>query len=84
MNTPNSSIFHRMSTQSHLLRPCFVQEVGKFAMAVCELSGQLLVYDEDKYADITEDEVVAAMEEVTHRAFSAAYTHVLNLFSGDK
>ena len=53
-------------------------------MAVCELSGQLLVYDEGKYADISEAEVVAAMEEVTQRAFSAAYTHVLNLFSGDK
>ena len=33
---------------------------------------------------VEQEEVVAAMEEVTQRAFSAAYTHVLNLFSGDK
>ena len=50
-------------------------------MAVCELSGQMLVYQDDKYQDIQEFEIISAMTESTLSTYNSVYADVQKLFS---
>ena len=50
-------------------------------MAVCELSGQMLVYQDDKYQDIQESEIISAMNEATLTTYNSVYADVQKLFS---
>ena len=52
------------------------KEAGDFVIAVCELSGQLLVYTEDKYENITEEEVVTAMRDTVLATFNRTYEDI--------
>merc|ERR1719209_2078522 len=45
------------------------KDPGAFAMAVCELSGQVLVYEESEYNYLTEDAVTAAQVSATENLF---------------
>ena len=49
-------------------------------MAVCELSGQMLVYDEKTYGNISEDEIVRAMGDTVQETYSRTKEDVMNLF----
>ena len=49
-------------------------------MAVCELSGQMLVYDEETYGNISEDEIVLAMSDTVQETYSETKQDVMNLF----
>lgn len=51
-----------------------------FVMAVCELSGQMLVYDEETYGNISEDEIVRAMGDTVQETYSRTKEDVMNLF----
>ena len=57
-----------------------IQDAGLFVMAVCELSGQMLVYDHQKYQDIQEEEIVTAMVETTSFQFRKLQKDVRVLF----
>jgi len=46
------------------------KDPGEFVMAALELSGQILVYEMEKYEDIVEKEVVTAQKEATVALFS--------------
>ena len=46
-----------------------LQDAGQFVIAVCELSGQMLVYDHQKYLDIQPEEISTAMQEATTNQF---------------
>ena len=46
-----------------------LQDAGQFVIAVCELSGQMLVYDHQKYLDIQPEEISMAMQEATRNQF---------------
>ena len=52
------------------------KEAGDFVIAVCELSGQMLVYTEDKYENITEEEVVTAMRDTVLATFNRTYEDI--------
>jgi len=45
------------------------KDPGAFVMAVCELSGQILVYQEEAFKSITEDQVVEAQRNACHQVF---------------
>ena len=49
-------------------------------MAVCELSGQMLVYQEEKYQDIDEVEIVTAMKSATLETFNLVFDSVTEIF----
>ena len=49
-------------------------------MAVCELSGQMLVYQEEKYQDIDEEEIVTAMKSATLETFNLVFDSVTEIF----
>ena len=49
-------------------------------MAVCELSGQMLVYDEETYGNITEDQIVRAMGDTVQETHVGIRQDVMNLF----
>ena len=49
-------------------------------MAVCELSGQMLVYDHQKYLDIQEEEIVVAMQKATTNQFRRLHPDTKMLF----
>lgn len=49
-------------------------------MAVCELSGQMLVYDEETYVNISEDDVVRAMRDTAQETNARTREEVLDLF----
>ena len=49
-------------------------------MAVCELSGQMLVYDEETYRNISEDEIVRAMRSTVEKTNIRITQDILNLF----
>ena len=56
------------------------QDTRAFVMAVCELSGQMLVYDEKTYGNISEDEIVRAMGDTVQETYSRTKEDVMNLF----
>ena len=45
-------------------------------MAVCELSGQMLVYSPEKYRDIDEQEIVEAMRTTTCHTFNQLFQNI--------
>ena len=49
-------------------------------MAVCELSGQMLVYDEETYMNITEDQIVHAMGDTVQETHVGITQDVKDLF----
>lgn len=57
------------------------KDPGDFVMAVCELSGQMLVYTQDKYQTIEEAELVTAMKEAAAGTFERIRPEVEDLFS---
>ena len=60
------------------------KEAGDFVIAVCELSGQLLVYTEDKYENITEEEVVTAMRDTVLDTFNRTYEDIKTLLTEEE
>jgi len=56
------------------------KDPGAFAMAVCELSGQVLVYEETEYESLTEDIVAAAQISATADLYKKLTPEVVELF----
>jgi len=56
------------------------KDPGAFAMAVCELSGQVLVYEESEYDSLTEDTVTAAQVSATENLIEKLTLEVQELF----
>jgi len=56
------------------------KDPGAFAMAVCELSGQVLVYEETEYESLTEDIVTAAQISATEDLYKKLTPEVVELF----
>ena len=59
------------------------QDKGSFAIAVCELGGLILVYDESKFNSITEDEVTRDMSRDTVGVMKKVKEKVIQLFSSE-
>ena len=49
-------------------------------MAVCELSGQMLIYNKEAYDNITESDIVKAHTETCLETFNAVKPKILSLF----
>lgn len=58
------------------------KDPGAFVMAVCELAGQVLLYDEEKYKNLDEDSVADAMSEAVKETYDAKKEEILKLFTG--
>jgi hypothetical protein len=56
------------------------KDPGEFVMAALELTGQILVYEVEKYNTIVEEEVVKAQKEATVDVFSKLNPEVEKLF----
>ena len=56
------------------------KDPGEFVMAALELSGQVLVYEQEKYNNIVEEEVVISQKEATVKLFMKLEPEVANLF----
>jgi len=56
------------------------KDPGDFVMAALELSGQILVYEMDKYNNIVEEEVMEAQRKATVDLFSKLKFEVQELF----
>ena len=56
------------------------KDPGDFVMAALELSGQILVYEMDKYNNIVEEEVMEAQRKATVDMFSKLKFEVQELF----
>ena len=59
-----------------------MKDPGAFVMAVCELSGQVLLYDEEKFKTLDEDGVSAAMAEAVRETHMQRREEILRLFTG--
>lgn len=57
-----------------------VKDAGQFVIAVCELSGQMLVYDHQKYLDIQPEEISMALQKATTNQFRSLHQDVKMLF----
>ena len=57
------------------------KEPGDFVMAVCELSGQVLVYEEAGYERLEEEEVVRVMEAATMEVYMGLEGGVKQLYT---
>lgn len=57
-----------------------LKDAGDFVMAVCELSGQMLVYDHQKYLNIQEEEILMAMQKATTNQFRRLHEEAKMLF----
>ena len=57
------------------------KDPGDFVMAVCELSGQMLVYTQDRFATIEEEDIVTAMRKAAAGTFDRIKPDVEALFS---
>ena len=57
-----------------------VKDPGAFVMACCELSGQILCYDETRFEGMGEEEVVEAMGRATEHVVEAVRGKVVELF----
>ena len=51
-------------------------------MAVCELAGQVLLYEEDRFKTLDEDGVSAAMAEAVRETYTEKREEILRLFTG--
>ena len=60
------------------------KEAGDFVIAVCELSGQMLVYTGNKYENITEEEVVTAMRDTVLDTFNRTYEDIKTLLTEEE
>jgi hypothetical protein len=49
-------------------------------IAVCELSGQLLIYDRKKFENITQAEIDLALTETCQEVFNQVRPKVIDLF----
>ncbi len=58
------------------------KDPGAFVIAVCELAGQVLLYDEEKFKTMTEDDVAKAMREAVNETHVAMRPEILKLFTG--
>ena len=56
------------------------KDPGDFVIAVCELSGQLLIYDRQKFESITQDEIAQALTETCQEVFDRVRPKVIDLF----
>jgi len=56
------------------------KDPGEFVMAALELSGQVLVYTQDKFENIVQEEVVIAQKDATERLFKILEHDVENIF----
>ena len=56
------------------------KDPGEFVMAALELTGQILVYEMDKYNNIVEEEIISAQKEATSVVFSNLKLKVKELF----
>ena len=56
------------------------KDPGNFVMAVCELSGQILVYEEDHYDAVQEEEVEEAQVAATAAVYRRVQAGVKQLF----
>jgi len=56
------------------------KDPGAFVMAVCELSGQVLMYEDSAYETITEEQVAAAQAAATTRLYEKLSPSVEQLF----
>ena len=56
------------------------KDPAAFVIAVCELSGQLLIYDRHKFESIAEDEIEVAIVETCGRVFEQIRPKVVELF----
>ena len=59
------------------------KDPGQFVMAALELSGQILVYEEEKYHSIVEDEIVQAQKDATWNLFTKLNKEVVTIFNVD-
>ena len=57
-----------------------VKDTGNVAIAVLELSGQVLVYELEKYNNVEEEEVVIAQKKATVDVFMKLKHDVENIF----
>lgn len=57
------------------------KDPGDFVMAVCELSGQVLVYKEEAYEPLTEEAVADAQRAACHQIFSDKKSQVEIMFT---
>jgi len=57
------------------------KDPGDFVMAALELSGQILVYESDKYNVITEDDIISAQQNATLSIFNSLMPQVLNIYT---
>ena len=58
------------------------KDPGAFVMAVCELAGQVLLYDEERFKTLDEDGVSTAMAEAVWETHMEKRDQILGLFSG--
>lgn len=58
------------------------KDPGAFVMAVCELAGQVLLYEEDKFKTLDEDGVSAAQIEAVRETHMEKREAILGLFTG--
>ncbi len=56
------------------------KDPGAFVIAVCELAGQILVYDEEKYRVLTEEDVAQAQRDAVANTFQVFKPKVQALF----
>ena len=59
------------------------KDPGEFVMAALELTGQILVYEVEKYNTIVEEEVVKAQKDATVDVFSKLNPEVEKLFKSN-
>ena len=71
---------HQCVSIIYIMISIILQDSRAFVMAVCELSGQMLVYDEETYGNISEDEIVLAMGDTVQETYSETKQDVMNLF----
>ena len=57
------------------------KDPGDFVMAALELSGQILVYESEKYNVITEDDIISAQQNATLSIFNSLMPQVLNIYT---
>ena len=57
------------------------KDPGAFVMAVCELAGQVLLYDEDRFKTLDEDGVSAAMAEAVRETHMKKREEIIGLFT---
>ena len=57
------------------------KDPGDFSIAVCELAGQMLIYNKEAYATLSEETVIEAHRQTCETAFRAVKTPLIELFS---